>query len=195
MKFIFIVLMMFSSPLFADSDLALRVNVYGGYSSAPVTNNLSDFSNTHSEGYLIGVQFEELYKNQYLVGISYQNSASNMLISNDVYANFGSVFEILEKGLLSFQFDFLFGLSNFEWKDFSGSLESAQINYDGTQFSYGGDVGFRTILSESFELKVLYQSTSLAHRLSFVTKSNGEQGVLTMNNRGAYLLSLGYVFK
>ena len=105
---------------FCRFDLALRINVYGGYSSAPVTNNLSDFSNTHSEGYLIGVQFEELYKNQYLVGISYQNSASNMLISNDVYANFGSVFEILEKGLLSFQFDFLFGLSNFEWKDFSG---------------------------------------------------------------------------
>ncbi len=196
-KIVLIVLLLICESAQSETLLEYSSGVYGGYTLANITNSLGALNNKKSEGYVVGAEFESIYKAEYIVGMKYQYSDTNYLEMSEVFVNLGALFSIMDNRRLSFYFDFLMGINFYRWKSIEFTVNKENSTYSSNSFSYGGDIGFRSLVLDFLELKLSYQNTALAKAATYVDlqpDNTDSSGSIVVNNKSSFLFIVSYKF-
>ena len=194
-KIVLMVLLLICESAHSEDLFEYSSGVYGGYTLANITNSLSTLNNEKSEGYVVGAEFESLYKSDYIAGLKYQYSDTNYLETSEVFVNLGALFSIMDNSRLSFYFDFLMGVNFYRWKSIEFTINKENSTYSSNSFSYGGDVGLRSLLMNFLELKLSYQNTALAKAATYVDlqpDNTDSSGSVVVNNKSSFLFTVSY---
>ena len=196
-KIVLMFLLLICESAKSETLFEFSSGVYGGYSLAKISNSLSNLNNEKAEGYVVGAEFESIYKSEYLAGLKYQYTSSNYIESSEVFVNLGALFSIIDNRLLSFYFDFLLGVNFYRWKSIEFTVNKENSTYSSNSFSYGGDLGLRSLLMDFLELKLSYQNTALARAATYVDlqpNNTDSSGSVVVNNKSSFLFTISYKF-
>ena len=190
-------LLLVCESAFSGEVLQYSSGVYGGYTLASVSSSLQNLDNKKAEGYVVGAEFEALYKSEYLSGLKYQYTSTNYIESSEIYANLGAFYSILENRQLYFYFDFLLGVSFYRWITRGFTVNNEKSPSSSNSFSYGGDIGLRSRVFDLIDLKLSYQITALAKAVTYIElqpDNTDSSGNIVVNNKNSFLFSLAYTF-
>ena len=196
-KVVLVILLLICESAKSESALEFSSGVYGGYTLTNISNSIEDLDNKSAEGYLIGAEGEAVYKNDYLVGIKYQYSDTNYLEMNEIYIDFGVLFPVVDQRILSFYVDFLMGANLYRWKSIDFTVNTKNSTFSSNSFSYGGDIGLRSLLFGFLDLRLSYQLTALAKSSSYVDlqpENNASSASIVINNKSSFVFSVSYKF-